>query len=184
MAILSTEPRGKLTYEHLVLFPEDGNQHEIINGRHYMNASPIPRHQTVSRLIQFQLMGQIEVAGHGQVFNAPINVQFDDFNVVEPDLVIVMNINRIVTETKIKGVPNLVVEILSPSTRKRDQTLKKELYEHYGVPEFWIVDADEQSVKRYQLGDDQQYGVAAEHRGEISIKLGQVAATVDLTRVW
>lgn len=142
MSVTFNQPRGKLTYDRYVLLPKDGNQHEIINGYHCMNAATNPRHQTVSRLIQFQLMDQIEIPGHGQVFNAPIDVQFDDFNVVQPDIVVVMKANGIVTTTKIRGVPDMIVEILSPSTRDRDQSLKKDLYEQNGVPEFWIVDSE------------------------------------------
>lgn len=184
MSTSLSEPRGQLTYDHLVLFPEDGNRHEIINGRHFMNASPNPRHQTVSRLLQFQLMEQIEVPRHGQVFNAPTDVQLDDFNVVVPDLIVVMNDNRIVTPTKIKGVPELVVEILSPSTKSRDQTLKKELYQQHGVPEFWIVDADEQCVLSYRLGSDGVYAAPVKHTAEVSVSLGAVTARIDLAQVW
>lgn len=184
MSLLSTQPRGKLTYDHYVLFPDDGNQHEIINGRHYMNAAPNPRHQTVSRLIQFQLMEQIEIPEHGQVFNAPIDVQFDDFNVVQPDIVVVMKGTRIVTPTKIKGIPELVVEILSPSTRERDQQLKKDLYEQNRVPEFWIVDADDQSILCHKLSSDGNYDQPTKHAEEISVKLGEVTARIDLRKVW
>jgi len=184
MAISFNEPRTKLTYADYVLFPDDGNQHEIINGRHYMNAAPNPRHQTVSRLIQFQLMDQIEMPGHGQVFNAPIDVQFDDFNVVQPDIVVVMKQNRIVTPTKIKGIPDLVVEILSPSTSERDQCLKKQLYEQNGVREFWIVDTDNHTVLCHRLNADGKFDAPSQHAQQISVSLGDVTATVDLTRVW
>jgi Uma2 family endonuclease len=184
MAFLSTRPRGKLTYEHYVLFPEDGNQHEIINGRHYMNAAPNPRHQTVSRLIQFQLMEQIEIPNLGQVFDAPIDLQFDDFNVVQPDIVVVMKSNRIVTPTKIKGVPELVVEILSTSTRERDQQLKRELYEQNRVPEFWIVDADNQLLFCYRLSSEGTYAQPTQHSDEVSIALENVTARIDLSKVW
>ena len=184
MSFLSTQPRGKLTYAHYVLFPEDGNQHEIINGRHYMSAAPNPRHQTVSRLIQFQLMKQIEIPNFGQVFNAPIDLQFDDFNVVEPDIVVVMKNNRIVTPTKIKGVPELVLEILSPSTRERDQQLKRELYEQNRVPEFWIVDADNQLLSCYRLSGEGTYPQPTQHSDEVCIAPGDITATIDLRKVW
>lgn len=124
------------------------------------------------------------MAGHGQVFEAPVDVQFDDFNVVEPDLVIVMNDNRIVTPTKIKGVPELVVEILSPSTKTRGQALKKELYEQHGVPEFWIVDADDHSVLCCRLSGDGNYAPPSKHTSEISLTIGPVIAQVDLSKVW
>ena len=123
-------------------------------------------------------------AEHEQVFNARIDVQFDDLNVVQPDIVVVMRSNRIVTPTKIKGVPELIIEILSPSTRERDQQLKKELYEHNRVPEFWIVDADDQSISCYRLSSDGNYSLPTHHSDEISIKLSDVTARVDLRKVW
>ena len=184
MSISFNEPRTKLTYADYVLLPDDGNQHEIINGRHYMNAAPNPRHQTVSRLMQFQLMEQIEMPGHGQVFDAPIDVQFDDFNVVQPDIAVVMKANRIVTPTKIKGVPELVIEILSPSTRERDLQLKKQLYEQNGVPEYWIVDADNQNILVHRIGKNGEYAEPSLHSESVSISLSSITATLDLTKVW
>lgn len=115
----------KLTYNEYVLFPDDGNRHEIIDGRHYKNASPVPRHQAISRHIQFQLYQQVELTKLGQVIDSPIDLQLSDVDVVQPDLVVVLAENRIITQTRIRGVPNLVIEILSPSNRKHDTELKK-----------------------------------------------------------
>ena len=118
------------------------------------------------------------------MFDAPIDLQFDDFNVVQPDIVVVMKSNRIVTPTKIKGVPELVVEILSPSTRERDQQLKRELYEQNRVPEFWIVDADNQLVSCYRLSSEGTYAQPTQHSDEVSIALENVTARIDLSKVW
>ena len=86
MSTSYNEPTTKLTYDDYVLFPNDGMRHEIIHGRHYMNPAPSPRHQTVSRHIQFQLYQQIELKRHGQVFNAPIDLQLSETDVVQPDI--------------------------------------------------------------------------------------------------
>ena len=174
--------KSKFTYEHYVLFPEDGNQHELIDGDHYMNPAPVPYHQKLSRHIQFQLFAAIEVRGHGDVIDAPIDVQFSDYDVVQPDLVVVLKDNRIITTTKLKGAPDLVVEILSPSTSKRDESLKKELYERNGVPEYWIVDPDEKVVRQYRLADG-SYAEAERCTDEVTFA-GLSGVTVDLTRVW
>lgn len=115
----------KLTYNEYVLFPDDGNRHEIIDGRHYKNATPVPRHQAISRHIQFQLYQQVELTKLGQVIDSPIDLQLSDVDVVQPDLVVVLAENRIITQTRIRGVPNLVIEILSPSNRKHDTELTK-----------------------------------------------------------
>ena len=175
------KPTVKLTYDDYLLFPFDGNRHEIVQGRHYMNPAPSPQHQTVSRHIQFQLYQQIELSGHGQVFDAPIDLQLSDTSIVQPDLVVVLNENHIVTDTRLKGVPDLVVEILSPSNREYDRQLKKRLYEQHGVPEFWIVDPENKSVEQNLLGEDGRYRTT---QCVEQIQFLRYAATVNLSTIW
>ena len=174
----------KLTYNEYVLFQDDGNRHEIIDGRHYMNAAPVPRHQAISRHIQFQLYQQIELTKLGQVINAPIDLQLSDVDVVQPDLVVVLERNRIITQTRIRGVPDLVIEILSPSNRRHDTELKKQLYEQFAVPEYWIVDPDECCVARYRLNEAGKFGESTNFKDTITFEGISDGATVDLTRVW
>lgn len=183
MSTAFDDPKIKLTYDDYVLFPNDGNRHEIVDGRHYINATPNPRHQAVSRHIQFQLYEQIELKELGQVINAPIDVQFSETDVVQPDIVVVLKDNRIITTTKVKGVPNLVIEVLSPSNRKYDQQLKKQLYEPAGVPELWIVDPENQSVDQMRLSAKGRYEATTQSTS-IAFSSGRVTATVDLSRVW
>ena len=146
-----------------------------------MNAAPNPRHQAVSRHIQFQLYEQIELAGLGQVIDAPIDLQLSNTDVVQPDLVIVLKQNHIITTTKIKGIPELVVEILSKSTGDYDRHLKKQLYEQSGIPEYWIVDPENQTVEQLKLGHDAHYEstIVADE-----IVFTPTTATVDLSKVW
>jgi len=144
----------KLSYDDYAKIPSDGKRHEIIDGAHIVNAAPSTVHQHVSKRLQYQLYTKIELAGLGVLFNAPVDVQLSEFDVVQPDIVIVINDNvRKITSTKIKVAPDLVVEILSPSTSELDYTLKKELYERSGVQEYWIVDPFEQSVQQWVLVD-------------------------------
>ena len=171
----------KLTYDDYALIPNDGMRHEIIDGRHYMNAAPNPRHQTVSRRIQFQLYEQIELKGLGQVFNAPIDLQLSEIDVVQPDIVVVQKENHIITTTRIRGVPDLVIEILSPSNRKYDQELKKRLYEQHGIPEYWIVDPEKCCLDQNLLGQNRKYS-SRMHINEV--KFEPLASTVDLKSVW
>ena len=175
------EPRTKLTYDDYVLFPSDGKRHEIINGRHYMNAAPSPRHQTVSRRIQFQLYEQIELAELGEVYKAPIDLQLSETDVVQPDIVVILKENRIVTSTKIKGVADLVIEVLSPSNREYDKQLKRQLYEQAGIPGFWIVDPENQVLEQHRLGAVGRYLTTQRVN---SVEFESVSATVDLTRIW
>ena len=182
MSTAFEDPVIKLTYDDYVLFPNDGKRHEIINGRHYMNAAPNPKHQAASRHIQFQLYEQIELKGLGEVIDAPIDVQFSDTDVVQPDIIVVLKPNRIITTTKVKGVPDLVIEILSPSNRKYDQQLKKQLYEQNAVPEYWIVDPENQSVDQLKLNSDGRYESTTQTES-IAFVSEDVTATVDLNRV-
>ena len=183
MSTAFEDPVVKLTYDDYVLFPNDGKRHEIINGRHYMNAAPYPQHQAASRHIKFQLYEQLELKDLGEVINAPIDVQFSDTDVVQPDIVVVLKQNRIITTTKVKGVPDLVVEILSPSNRKYDQQLKKQLYEQNAVPEYWIVDPENQTVDQLKLNSEGRYESTAQ-TASIAFVSAEVTATVDLNRVW
>lgn len=174
----------KLTYDEYAMIPYDGKRHEIIDGHHYINDPPFPRHQAVFRHIGFQLYEQIELTGHGQVINSPIDLQLSNFDVVQPDLVVVLTSNRIIDEINIKGVPDLVIEILSPSNRKHDTELKKQLYEQFAVPEYWIVDPDECVVVRYRLDETGKFGQSIEFKAAITFDSVPGGVTVDLTRVW
>jgi Uma2 family endonuclease len=175
--------KTKLTYKEYVQFPDDGKRHEIIDGDHYVTPVPETNHQRVSRLIQFQLMQQIEMRGLGEIYNAPTDLQFSDVDIVQPDLIVVLKRHRqIITPKKIKGVPDLVVEIVSPFSEDRDRGLKRELYQRSGVPEYWLVDAGEHAVEQYVL-EGGAYILAAKESKEISFR--QVpGVVVDLTAVW
>jgi Uma2 family endonuclease len=143
---------NKLTYEHYVCFPDDGQRHEIVDGDHYVNPAPNLRHQTISRRLQHQLYSQIELEDLGCVFYSPVDVQLTEFDIVQPDLVVVLkDCEQILTQTKIDGAPNLIIEILSQRTARYDRTLKKKLYQRAGVPEYWIVDPDEQTIEQFVL---------------------------------
>jgi Uma2 family endonuclease len=175
--------RGKLTYEELEHFPDDGKRHEIIDGFHVAEPSPTTYHQKVSGRLFLQLHAQVEHPGLGEVFCAPLDVHLSDHDVVEPDLVVVLKEARtIVTPTKIKGTPHLVVEILSPSTEERDRGLKKALYKCTGVAEYWIVDLDEHVVEQYVLADG-EYELAGKHANTLtSRRIPNVR--IDLRKVW
>ena len=149
-----TTERRKLTYEDYAQIPEDGCQHEIIDGGHYVNPAPNLYHQTVSRRLQFILYTQIEQQKLGVVFNAPCDVQIATHDILQPDLAVVLTENQhILRPEKIQGTPDLVVEILSLSSEARDRKLKRARYQKAGVPEYWIVDPFEHTVEQLVLRD-------------------------------
>lgn len=145
-----------------------------------MNLAPSTHHQTVSRRLQFQLYQEIELTGRGQVFDAPVDLQLTDFDIVQPDLVIVLSQNKIITPTRILGVPDLVVEILSASTRRYDLNDKRALFERCKVPEYWAVDMENATLIRHVL-EDTKFSVS-QHADEVEYKVA--GARIDLRRIW
>ena len=147
-------PRVKLTYQDYVSLPDDGLRHEVLDGELFMSAAPVPYHQLVVMRLSFQLQGAIGEAGLGLVFGSPPTVQLGEHDILEPDITVLMNDRRqLLTPKKIKGAPNLVIEVLSPSTRRRDRGIKKDRCSSHGVPEYWLVDPDEHLVEQWLLRD-------------------------------
>ena len=149
---LSAVGHIRLTYEDYLTLPDDGKRYEIIDGGLAVTPSPATRHQTASRRIQHKLMSALEDTGRGFVFDAPMDLILDKENVVQPDLVYISAENKKIIERKnIQGVPDLLVEILSPSTRRRDVLVKSVLYARFGVPSYWIVDPEIDRIETFQL---------------------------------
>lgn len=132
----------KLTYDDYVLFPDDGMRHELIDGERYVTASPNMYHQDILGCLYHSLATWLETHRVGSVYVGPVDVLFSHFDIVAPDMVYLSHerARRIQTEKLLAGAPELVVEIGSPSTRRRDETIKRGLYERFGVDEYWIAD--------------------------------------------
>ena len=151
------DPTGmKLTYDDFLLFPDDGKRHELIDGEHYVTPSPHTKHQRVSGNVYFLIRAWLEDHPLGQVYYAPYDVVFSRFDVVEPDLLYLSNERAaaVVTEKHVTGAPEIVVEIGSPGTRKRDETIKRRLYERAGVSEYWVIDPELDVVRVYRRAGD------------------------------
>jgi Uma2 family endonuclease len=151
MAITSKSAR--LTYEDLCRLPDDGLRHELIDGEHYVSPSPRPKHQRVTGNLHGHLFMFLRQRPLGRVYSAPIDVVFSEINCVVPDVIYVSREReaRQMTERNLEGAPDLVVEVLSPSTKHIDQGIKLRLYERYGVPEYWVIDPYGEMVKVYRL---------------------------------
>ncbi len=147
--------RIPMTIAEYRLLPDDGRRWELVEGDFLVTPAPSPRHQKVSRRLQYDLMTQLERTGLAEVIDAPVDVVFDELNVVEPDLVIVSSARAsIITDRAVEGAPEVLVEILSPSTADRDRHLKRRLYARFGVREYWIVDSRLGFIEAYRLGQD------------------------------
>jgi Uma2 family endonuclease len=149
---MANPTRVKFTYEDYLLFPDDGKRHELIDGDHHVTPSPRTKHQKVSGNLFLRLKEHVRRKKSGEVFAAPFDVVLSESDVVEPDLLFVSAARTsIITEDNIQGAPDLVVEILSESTRRTDEIVKRKLYERFGVTEYWIIDPELETVKVYRL---------------------------------
>ena len=150
--VKATSPRVKLTYEDFLQFPDDGKRHELIDGEHYVTPSPNTKHQRVSGRLYLTIGNWLEAHPTGQLFYAPFDIVFSNFDVVEPDLLYMSNERAatILTDKHVRGAPEIVIEIGSPATRKRDETVKRRLYERSGVSEYWVVDPDLDTIRVYR----------------------------------
>jgi Uma2 family endonuclease len=142
----------KLTYDDFMQFPDDGLRHELIDGEHYVTPSPNTRHQRISGNLYLLIGTWLEEHPIGRLFYAPFDVVFSTFDVVEPDLLYLSNERAadVITPQHVRGAPNLVIEIGSPGTRGRDETVKRKLYERSDVDEYWIVDPETDVVRVYR----------------------------------
>ena len=146
----------RLTYDDFLLFPDDGKRHEIIDGEHYVTASPNTRHQVLVGRLHFEIELYLrQHSGVGRVFFAPFDVVFTRWDVVEPDLLFIAgDQGDILTDKNVQGAPALVIEILSPATRKVDEQIKRRLFEREGVREYWLVDPELDLVKVFRRKAD------------------------------
>lgn len=150
MATRLTEKK-KYTIEDYMKTPDD-IRYELIEGELLMTPSPITKHQRAVGKFYIKLDNYVTIHGLGEVFVCPYDVVLDNENVFEPDVIFVSNENSsIITEANIKGAPDFVIEVLSPSTAQRDILKKKRIYAEYGVKEYWIADPQEKRVELYIL---------------------------------
>lgn len=141
----------KLTYEDYLLLPDDGKRHEIIDGEHYVNPAPNTKHQKIVGNLHALIWNYTRQVRSGTVFIAPCDVILADEDVVQPDvLYITPERASIVQDRGIHGAPDLIIEVLSDSTRRVDQTLKLKRYGRFGVQEYWLLDPHAETVALYR----------------------------------
>jgi len=152
----STPPKTKrplLTYDDYLTFPDnDGIRKEIIEGELFMSPAPSIKHQFILRNL-FRILDKFIVENNlGEVFFALCDVILSDINVMQPDILFISRQNyEIITALNIQGSPDLLVEILSPSTIETDRIYKKLVYEKFGVKEYWIVDPEQETIEGWTL---------------------------------
>ena len=151
-AIKYQTQKKPFTYQDYLNLPQDGSQYQLIEGELIMTPAPKIIHQEVSKALFLKLVDFVEKHQNGKIFYAPCDVYFDEHNVVQPDILFISSKNlNIITEDNIKGAPDLIIEILSPSSAYYDLITKKELYQKFGVKEYWIVDPMRRWMELYHL---------------------------------
>ncbi len=152
--------KKKLTYQEFRELEFDDNDnfwYELINGELVKKQAPSIRHQRISREIDFCLTEYSKKTGAGEVLYAPVDVILDDGNAYHPDIFFIKKERYFILdedEQIVRGAPDLVIEILSKSTAVYDRGEKKDIYEKYGVREYWIVDPEKKSIEVYSLKDE------------------------------
>ena len=142
---------AKLTFKDYLLMPEDGKRHELIGGEHFVTPAPTWKHQfAVSNLLR--ILGAFAYDhGLGRMLVSPLDVVLSDEDVVQPDLLFVARGREgVFGDRAAHAAPDLAIEVLSPSTRRKDLVLKRLLYERTGVVEYWIVDPQRDAVQIYR----------------------------------
>lgn len=141
--------RHKWTYDDYVKLPE-GAPYQLIGGELVLTPSPTSLHQRIAAKMVTQMRFFAEGHDLGEVFCAPMDVYFNQEETYQPDVFFIpWEKGKTVEESRINGAPDLVVEILSPSTAKDDLTSKFKTYEQYGVKEYWIIDPANKSIRVY-----------------------------------
>lgn len=143
---------SKMTYQDLLRLPEDLLRHELIEGEHIVSAAPTLRHQRVAFNLAFAISAFVRPRALGEVFMAPVDVLFSQFDVVEPDVLFVSKANAPrLRERHVEGAPDLAIEVLSPSSARIDKVRKLRLYERHGVREYWLVDPATDTLDIHRL---------------------------------
>lgn len=167
----------KLTVNELwALYPDETHvRHELIGGEHFVTAHPVTRHQQLVGRLWFEIELYLrEHPNTGEAFGVPLDVVLSPYDVVAPDLVLITDDQEeILTPKNVQGAPALVIEVLSPSTRKRDIGIKRQLFDRAGVREYWIVDGKRNRMEIHRRNAD---GILAP-AGELRADAGDVLTT-------
>jgi Uma2 family endonuclease len=147
LKMIAVPPENRPDYGNSLYYPLDNNC-EIISGELSVIPNPGTKHQHISTRLTANLLQRLENEDRGIVLGAPCNVMLTPWDIVRPDVLFVRkNRKGIIGERIILGPPDLVVEILSDSTCERDPRTKRKIYADSGVQEYWIVDAEAETIE-------------------------------------
>lgn len=144
-----------MTVDDYLLLPDEGPRYQLVEGELHMAPAPNTYHQVISRNLEYQVMDFLEEHPIGEVFNAPFDVYLTDVNVFQPDLLVFSKDQGVYSnERGAICAPWLVIEILSPSSRKLDMGAKREVYARCGSRELWLIEPGKREVAVYLLTEN------------------------------
>ncbi|MFL0197114.1 Uma2 family endonuclease [Clostridium sp. WILCCON 0269] len=157
------QEKKKYTYADYLAWPEE-EKFELIDGIPYMQAVPSWQHQSISTELITQFSNYLKNKPC-RVFHAPFDLRLPDENendnetttVVQPDIVVICD-KKGLKDTGYYGTPPLIIEILSPSTARKDKLYKLNKYEATGVKEYWMIEPDLKLVSVFKLQENKKYG--------------------------
>ncbi len=175
--------KRRLEYSDYAAIPPDGKRYEILRGDLSVTPAPSPQHQRISRRLLVRFEEYFHARSVGEVFYAPIDVILSPEDVVQPDMIVVADPEQI-SQRGIEGPPLLVVEILSPSTREYDRSVKARRYAELGVRHYWLVDPEARQIECHRLTSGAfRRVVAAEGEGTL-IHPDWKGLAIELEALW
>lgn len=157
----------RLTFDDLRAMPDDGWRHEIIDGELVVSPAPSPLHQLLVYVLYGLIDRHVVERELGIVLGAPIDVKFDEFYGLQPDICFVSSERRgVVQEGFLLGAPDLVVEVLSPSTTRHDLRTKRAAFERFGVREYWVLDPESERLLVHRLVEG-RFQIALDDQGNV-----------------
>ncbi len=167
------EERKITVQEFFEMELEEGYFYELINGHIVKKQTPSPPHQEAVTNLSTFINNYTKEKQLGDCYVSPIDVFFDKYNNTQPDILFIKTDRLfIVSNDGIMGHPDLIVEVLSPSTYRNDRSVKKDLYCEFGVSEYWIVDPKNQAIEVYTL-EDNTYTLSS-----FAIEIGEIESKV------
>ncbi len=144
-----------LTVDDYMTLPDDGKRYELINGELILSPAPVPDHQLVITASMRIIENFVYEFDLGRVFTASTDVVLSRNIALQPDILFISNARMgIIGAKNIQGAPDLVVEVISPSTESRDRNDKARLYWSHGVLEYWLVDTSRRTIEVFGAGRD------------------------------
>ncbi len=159
-----------VTYDDLSLMPDDGSRREVIGGELIVNPAPRRAHQEVSANLHWMLQQFLRASAAGRAYAHPVDLYIGPHDVVQPDLIAIRasRLDIYHAEGVVVEPPDIVVEIISPCSQRVDRVRKMALYARFGVPEYWVVDPEEQSIEVNVLEDGSYRAVQPEADSSIA----------------